>query len=64
MGEDLGDGSYAMRVQYKPFVRWLWLGGLLMAFGGLLAVIDKRYRRVSVRQPEASRAQPAQEAPV
>lgn len=49
MGEDLGDGSYAMRVQYKPFVRWLWLGALLMAFGGILAVIDKRYRRVTSR---------------
>jgi cytochrome c-type biogenesis protein CcmF len=47
MGEDLGDGSWAMRVQYKPFVRWLWLGGLLMAIGGVLAVADKRYRRLA-----------------
>ncbi|MFI0472142.1 heme lyase CcmF/NrfE family subunit [Halomonas sp. HMF6819] len=45
MGEDLDDGSYAMRVQYKPFVRWLWLGALLMALGAVLAVIDRRYRR-------------------
>ncbi|MBE0487877.1 MAG: heme lyase CcmF/NrfE family subunit [Halomonas sp.] len=47
MGEDLGDGTWAMRVQYKPFVRWLWLGALLMAIGGLLAVADKRYRRMA-----------------
>ncbi|TVP49907.1 MAG: heme lyase CcmF/NrfE family subunit [Halomonas sp.] len=53
MGEDLGDGSWAMRVQYKPFVRWLWLGGLLMAFGGILAVLDKRYRRTSVARDTA-----------
>ncbi|SDN66803.1 heme lyase CcmF/NrfE family subunit [Vreelandella arcis] len=46
MGEDLGDGSWAMRIQYKPFVRWLWLGGLLMALGAVLAVADKRYRQV------------------
>ncbi|WP_283101517.1 MULTISPECIES: heme lyase CcmF/NrfE family subunit [Halomonadaceae] len=45
MGEDLGDGSWAMRIQYKPFVRWLWLGGLLMAGGGVMAVADRRYRR-------------------
>ena len=50
MGEDLGDGSWAMRLQYKPMVRWLWLGGLLMAAGGLLAVADKRYRRAKARQ--------------
>ncbi len=49
MGEDLDDGSYAMRVQYKPFVRWLWLGALLMAAGAILAVIDKRYRRPETR---------------
>ncbi|MFW6243823.1 MAG: cytochrome c-type biogenesis CcmF C-terminal domain-containing protein, partial [Desulfovibrionales bacterium] len=53
MGEDLGDGTWAMRVQYKPFVRWLWLGGLLMAIGGTLAVADKRYRRLATtRDPE------------
>ena len=60
MGEDLGDGSWAMRVQYKPFVRWLWLGGLLMAFGGLLAVADRRYRRLATApDPEEKVAHPA-----
>ena len=55
MGEDLGDGTWAMRVQYKPFVRWLWLGGLLMAIGGVLAVYDKRYRRMATApDPEAN----------
>ena len=29
----------------KPFVRWIWLGGLLMSLGGLIALCDKRYRR-------------------
>ena len=62
MGEDLGDGSYAMRIQYKPFVRWLWLGGLLMAIGGVLAVADKRYRRVASRQANTQPAASRQEA--
>jgi len=45
LGEPLGkDGAWAVRVYYKPFVRWIWLGGLFMAGGGLLAVMDKRYR--------------------
>ncbi|MFC0338143.1 cytochrome c-type biogenesis protein CcmF [Kushneria avicenniae] len=48
MGEPLEDGeSWAMRIQVKPFVRWLWLGALLMAAGGVLAVCDKRYRHRS-----------------
>ncbi len=46
LGEPLGkDGAWALRIYYKPFVRWIWMGGLFMAFGGLLAVMDKRYRR-------------------
>ncbi|WP_129141947.1 heme lyase CcmF/NrfE family subunit [Modicisalibacter coralii] len=49
MGEDLGDGAWALRIQYKPFVRWLWLGALLMAAGGVLAVADRRYRRGKAR---------------
>ena len=46
LGEPLGDGAWAVRVYVKPFVRWIWFGALLMAFGGVLAVSDKRYRRL------------------
>jgi cytochrome c-type biogenesis protein CcmF len=45
LGEHLGAGAWSMRVYYKPFIRWIWLGGLLMALGGLLSASDKRYRR-------------------
>jgi cytochrome c-type biogenesis protein CcmF len=44
LGEPLDGGDWAVRIQIKPFVRWIWLGALLMAFGGILAVMDKRYR--------------------
>ncbi|PUA26791.1 MAG: c-type cytochrome biogenesis protein CcmF [Cellvibrio sp. 79] len=45
MGEPLTDTAWAMRVHLKPFVRWIWLGALMMAFGAVLAVADKRYRK-------------------
>jgi cytochrome c-type biogenesis protein CcmF len=38
------NGAWAVRVYYKPYVRWLWLGALLMALGGVLAMTDRRYR--------------------
>lgn len=44
LGEELEDGSWAVRLYYKPFVRWIWYGGGLMAFGGLLCMLDPRYR--------------------
>ncbi|MBD1554203.1 heme lyase CcmF/NrfE family subunit [Pseudomonas typographi] len=44
LGEPLGDGAWAVRVHVKPFVRWIWLGGVLTALGGLLAAADGRYR--------------------
>jgi cytochrome c-type biogenesis protein CcmF len=50
LGEPLENGAWAVRLQIKPFVRWIWLGALLMALGGLLAAADKRYRiRVRTR---------------
>ncbi|WP_300425607.1 heme lyase CcmF/NrfE family subunit [Thalassolituus sp.] len=47
MGESLDDGAWGMRLQVKPFMRWVWLGAIFMALGGLLATLDKRYRRRS-----------------
>ncbi|MCY1280241.1 Cytochrome c-type biogenesis protein CcmF [compost metagenome] len=54
LGEPLDNGAWAVRVHVKPFVRWIWLGGLLMGFGGLLAAFDRRYRvKVKTRVREA-----------
>jgi cytochrome c-type biogenesis protein CcmF len=50
LGEPLENGAWAVRMQYKPFVRWIWLGGLLMTFGGLLSASDRRYRQKAKRQ--------------
>ena len=44
LGEELDDGGWAVRIYYKPFVRWIWFGGLLMALGGLFCLCDPRYR--------------------
>ncbi len=47
LGEPLDDArtEWSMRVYYKPFVPWLWGGVLLMVFGGILAALDRRYRK-------------------
>jgi cytochrome c-type biogenesis protein CcmF len=46
MGEPVGDsGAWAVRLHYKPLVRWMWLGAILMAVGAVTAALDKRYRR-------------------
>jgi cytochrome c-type biogenesis protein CcmF len=47
LGNPLGDGSWSVRLQYKPLVRFIWLGGLLMMLGGMLAASDRRYRRLA-----------------
>jgi cytochrome c-type biogenesis protein CcmF len=59
LGEPLDGGAWAVRLQLKPFVRWIWLGALLMAFGGCLAVADSRYRRLRKRLDERVRLSPA-----
>ncbi|WP_341938777.1 heme lyase CcmF/NrfE family subunit [Marinimicrobium sp. C2-29] len=47
MGEQLSGDAWAMRVHIKPFVRWIWLGALMMAIGGGMAALDKRYRKLA-----------------
>ena len=44
LGEPIGEDAWAVRLQYKPMVRWLWLGALMIGLGALLTVADRRYR--------------------
>ncbi|MCW8854433.1 MAG: heme lyase CcmF/NrfE family subunit [Gammaproteobacteria bacterium] len=56
LGEPLDDkGAWSVRLYYKPFIRWIWLGALFMAFGGLLAATDRRYR-MTVKAEQQSAA--------
>ena len=54
LGEPVSNTAWSVRVHHKPFVNWIWLGCLLMASGGLLAVLDRRYRARRVSVPEAA----------
>lgn len=44
LGEKLPDGGYSARIYYKPFVRWIWLGALMIAVGALMAAVDRKDR--------------------
>jgi cytochrome c-type biogenesis protein CcmF len=54
LGEPVSNTAWSVRVHHKPFVNWIWLGCLLMAFGGVLAVLDRRYRARRGVVPEAA----------
>ena len=63
LGEALDAGSWSLRLYYKPLVRWIWLGGILIAIGGLLAAFDRRYRLAVQRKLAAAEPSPG-DAPV
>ena len=43
LGERIEGGAWSVRIYYKPMVRWIWLGGLMIALGALFAAADRRY---------------------
>ena len=53
------DGDWALRVYYKPMMRLVWWGGVIMSFGGLLAATDRRYRLSRATQPATTTAEAA-----
>ena len=57
LGEQLSNGGWSLRIYHKPYVRWMWLGGILISLAGFMILGDKRYRsnkkRDSKSQPEA-----------
>jgi len=54
LGETLEGDAWAVRLQLKPYIRWIWVGTLIMAFGGFLAAIDGRYRIKKRRRESAT----------
>lgn len=55
LGDELGESAWSVRLQYKPMVRFIWFGALVMAIGGTIAISDRRYR-VAVRAGTAPAA--------
>ena len=53
LGDAISDDTWAVRVQCKPFVSWIWGGSILIALGGLLALLDRRYRLATQKSPQA-----------
>jgi cytochrome c-type biogenesis protein CcmF len=56
LGDSLGDGTWLIKVQVKPFIDWIWAGCLIMALGGLLAASDRRYRFALQKDPALVRS--------
>ena len=61
LGEPVGTTEWSVRVHHKPLVNWIWGGCVLMALGGLLAVLDRRYRmqKAGAHLPVAAAGSPA-----
>jgi len=65
LGEQIDSEAWGMRLYYKPFIQWIWIGAVLMALGGLLAALDRRYRlklkreKVTVKPVKNKQAVPA-----
>ena len=58
LGDDVGNGAWTARLYHKPFVEWMWLGWVVMAIGGFIAISDKRYR-IRVKAHVATALSPA-----
>jgi cytochrome c-type biogenesis protein CcmF len=54
LGDTTADGGITVRIYHKPLVLLIWFGPVLMAFGGLLSLSDRRLR---VGAPKPARAQ-------
>jgi len=55
LGESLDQSGrvWSVRLYVKPFIRWIWLGALMMGIGGVIALADKRYRKIKVKNSES-----------
>ncbi|MDO9058805.1 MAG: cytochrome c-type biogenesis CcmF C-terminal domain-containing protein, partial [Bradyrhizobium sp.] len=61
LGETAADGAIAVRIYYKPMVLLIWWGPILMAFGGVLSLSDRRLRVGAPKPAKAARGLQAAE---
>ena len=60
LGESDDAGNWTLRAYWKPLVPWIWIGCVIMAFGGLVSLSDRRWRvGVATRARRGAMAQPA-----
>jgi cytochrome c-type biogenesis protein CcmF len=52
--EELGEGRWSVRAQLRPLIDWVWYAAALMAFGGIVAATDRRYRHRSLAEESAA----------
>jgi len=60
LGDVNDDGSVAVRLYYKPMVLLIWIGAVVMMFGGALSLSDRRLR-IGAPRPAAKPAVQAAE---
>ncbi len=58
LGDKLNDGAYSIRLYFNPLVRLIWIGTVIMFFGGLLSLTDRRLRVGAPRRAKSRRAAP------
>jgi cytochrome c-type biogenesis protein CcmF len=57
------EGAWALRLYHKPFVRWIWFGGLFMMLGGFVSAGERRFRASRAQLPaKTAKASPLQES--
>ncbi|MDH5517227.1 MAG: heme lyase CcmF/NrfE family subunit [Gammaproteobacteria bacterium] len=58
LGEPLDhQGAWSVRLYVKPFIRWIWIGAVIMSLGALLASTDRRYRRTRQKTQQKNSAE-------
>ena len=60
MGDKTADGARVVRIYFNPLVSLIWLGALIMFFGGALSLTDRRYRVGAPKQKLAPLGVPAE----
>jgi cytochrome c-type biogenesis protein CcmF len=64
LGEDVGKDSWSLRLQYRPMIRFIWMGAAIMALGGITTLFDRRYRLAPAAAAAASTALAGESPPV